>query len=199
MKKGMSCLIGIIVALVLILLSIFLPWYSTNVTGGGAEMSANIYLDKTEMDSSLMGKTTMSNEGVDYIQNTMYLTIITSVVCIIALIGILGFAFNFGNPVTMKKMGAALGIITFIFALITIIYFMTVSTNYISESGLAYSAISGEDVPEIGFWYSDTINGASISAGPGFSWYFMLIGGMIALGSAIKLFLKKEQVSVPAS
>ena len=199
MKKGVYCLIGIVVALVLILLSIFLPWYGTSVTGGGAEMSANIYLDKTETDSSFMGKTTMSNEGVDYIQNTMYLTIITLIICIIALIGILGFAFNFGNPVTMKKMGAILGIITFIFAMITIIYFMNSSTNLISESGSAYSAISGQEVPDIGFWYSDTIDGASISAGPGLSWYFMLIGGIIALGSAIKLLLKKEQVSVPVS
>jgi hypothetical protein len=198
MKKGIGCLIGIIVALVLILLSIFLPWYSTNVTGGGAEMSANIYLDKTEMDSFL-GKTTLSNEGVDYIQNTMYLTIITLIICIIALIGILGFVFNFGNHETMKKIGTGLGIVTFIFALITIFYFMIASTNIISESASIYFEITGQDVPDIGFWYSDTINGASISSGPSFSWYFMLIGGIMALGSAIMLLLKKEKVKVPVS
>jgi hypothetical protein len=196
MKKGICGLIGIIVALVLILLSIFLPWYSINIAGGGVEIPITVYLDKTESIGIFGVKITTTNQGIDYIQHTMYLTIITLIICIIALIGILGYVVNFGYPEVMKKIGASLGIITFIFALITIIYFMVASTNIISESGSTYSSITGQDVPSIGFWYSDTAHGVSLSAGPGFSWYFMLIGGIIALVSAIKLLLKKEQVPI---
>jgi len=91
MKKDICYSMGIIVALVLIILSIFLPWYSISISGGGAEIPITVYLDKTESIGIFGVKITTTNQGIDYIQNTMYLTIIT--------LGILRYQFSTGaNP-----------------------------------------------------------------------------------------------------
>jgi hypothetical protein len=55
----------------------------------------------------------------------MYISIIALITTILAIIGALGVAFNFGNPNTMGKVGGIFGILTFILALIAPIYFMT--------------------------------------------------------------------------
>jgi len=192
-KPSILPLICIVVSLVLVLLTFFLPWYSTGITGGDVEMNANIYLDRSEM--KFLGQTVKSsNEGVDFIQNTMYLTIITFIVCIIALIGTMGFVIKSGFSDKMKKIGIAFGIITCIFAVITIIYYMSETINVISESSSTYFAISGQEniFTDIGFWWSEDIGGAHISAGPGFSWYFMIFSGILAFVSSVILIIKKE-------
>ena len=96
----------------------------------------------------------------------MYISIIALIITILAIIGALGVVFNFGNPNTMGKVGGIFGILTFIFALIAPIYFMT-------HEGFA----------TLGFWND--------YGGPGYGWYLMLIAAIIALISSIPLFKKQ--------
>ncbi len=96
--------------------------------------------------------------------------------------------FNFGKPGMMSKFGGIFGILTFILAIIAVLYFMTALPG---AANLQSS--EGED---IGFWYSESQSfegyEMSISAGPGFSWYLLLISGIIDLIGAIPLFNKQQ-------
>ena len=147
MRTGLTALIGIILTLVFILIGMFGSWYY---------LSISIF----SVDISL---TTDVN-------NYLYMAIIALIFCIIALIGILGLTFNFGNANTMKKIGGIFGILTFIFTLITPLYF------FMDFAAQEYSA-------GVGFWND--------FGGPGYAWYLMIIAAIIALISALSVFKQK--------
>lgn len=197
MKKGIIALIGMIVALVFVLVAFFGPWYTMNVKSSvsGAEMDYNVgmYLTKMEMKGNVMGQDSsmsisyadaksqavaagVNTDSFKIIDYTMYLTIGAIITAILALIGILGFVFNFGNANKMRMLGVIFGIIAFILAIAAPLYFMTTSFtqgNY-------------------GFWFSQTITGVDISGGPGFAWYLMIVAAIIALIASIAMLLKKS-------
>jgi len=62
--------------------------------------------------------------------------------------------------------------------------------NQMQETRDMYFSFSGAEdtLPDIGFWWSTNVNGAQLSAGPGFAWYLMIIAGIIVLISAILLY-----------
>ena len=124
----------------------------------------------------------------------MYLTIITFIIAVLAIIGIFGFSYSLGKSNIMLKIGMISGVITFIFTIITVLYFMIESVNQMQEARSSYFLISGAEdtLPEIGFWWNTNINGANISAGPGYSWYLMIIAGIIVLISSIILYKNKK-------
>ena len=189
MKKDMLAFIGMIIGLIIILATFFLPWYSTQVSGGGQEMNSDMYLDRTEME--FMGsKITQSNEGIAFLNNTLYFIILTFIMTILALIGVIGFYYNLGNRDNMRKIGVIFGITTFIIAISSIFYFMIVALNQMQEARSMYFSTSGAEdtLPDISFWWSTEINGTQLSAGPGYAWYFMIIAGIIVLISAVLLY-----------
>ena len=100
---------------------------------------------------------------------TMYIAIIAFILAIIGLIGALGVLFNFGNAATMSKLGGICGLLAGIFALIAAIYFMT--SSFLEGMG------------DVGFWNE--------FGGPGYGWYLMLLGGIIAIIFSLPMFKKQ--------
>jgi len=175
MKKGIIALIGMIVALVFILVAFFGPWYS----GTQAGATADFYLTKVTASGVTIEYSSPLLTGLDIkstFDNTMYLTIGALVTAILALIGILGFVFNFGKPNMMRMLGFIFGIITFVLALVATLYFMT--------------ALPGKIPTYTAFWNKDL--------GPGFAWYLMLAAAIIALIASIAMLLKKSAPEVVA-
>jgi len=190
MRSGVVALIGMVLALVFILIAFFGPWYSfsysmgilgegyadfglTGVTAKMGDETKSISYDEAE---------SLSTAGVDtdalgVFDHTLYITILALIFCIIALIGIL-MVWSNGTKM-MQNVGMIGGIITFVFMLVAVIYFMI------------SSFIEGD----VGFWFSESIMGMEMSGGPGYAWYLMLVGAIIALVSSIMLFIKKPQTA----
>lgn len=201
MKKGIIALICMILTLVFIIVALVGPWFSQSSKGesGGikGESSASAYLTHADTYTKIGDSETTTSTTYDkdmdnkYIfDNTMYITIIALITAIICIIGVLGIAFNFGNPKTMKMIGSIFAVITFILAIVAIFYFMTTFTD---KADL--KTIDGKDA---GFWYGESKNGIDFSHGPGYAWYLMLVGAILALISAIFLFMdKKAAVAAP--
>lgn len=166
MKINMGALIDMVIGLVFILIALLIgPWYSIMSALG---IESNIYLTRMEIAGVSIGYSNPLIEtniagAKSFFDNTLYLTIIALITAIIALVGIL---------IKRRMIGVGLGILTFIFALIAPLYFMT--GGFVGEGS--------------GFWNE--------YGGPGYAWYLMIIAAIIALISGI-LSLKK-QVPVPA-
>lgn len=195
MKKGILAFIGMILALVLIIVALIGPWYSISLTTMGQDGSVDMTL--SQMTVKIMGMEQTMNynkvaetssattgmpvdtDSLDVFTNTMYITLVALIVGIltVALLALQVFA----NKQNMKKLAMIFGIVTFAMAIIAIIYFMT-------------NSITGG---EYGFWFSESINqmgmNMDMSGGPGFSWYLMLVAGIISLISSIMLLLDKEE------
>jgi len=142
----MGAVIGMLLTLVFILVGFFGPWYSVSGSMMGYEMSVDVGL------TSEIGQSGLGN---DVLSITLYMSILALIFAILGIICILGAAFNFGKLGTMKKMGGAFGILTFIFAIIAVFYFFA-------------------NTP-------DTSLLVGISAGVGWGWYLFLIGAILAI------------------
>jgi len=147
MRKGGVAFIGMILTLVFILIGMFGSWYYISVAGFSVDISLT-----TEVN------------------NYLYMAILALIFCIIALIGTMGLAFNFGNAETMRKIGGGFGILAFIFTLLAPIYFLA---DFASQP---FSSV-------VGFWND--------FGGPGYAWYLMIIAAIIALISAISAYRAK--------
>ncbi len=198
MRKGILALIGMIITLVFIIIALIGPWYSASGKVDDEEGYSNYSL--TGLDSKEPGedaefksyadiKEDLSDDAKEkygIFDTTMYITIGTLIVCILALIGILGISFNFGKPGMMKMLGGIFGILTFILALVAIFYFMSLPSEFEMKDS------KGDD---IGFWASDEIDymgsKATVNYGPGYAWYLMLLAAIISLIMSIMLFLNK--------
>jgi hypothetical protein len=42
-----------------------------------------------------------------------------------------------------------------------------------------------------GFWFSQSVLGVTVSGGPGYAWYLMMVVAIIAVISAVAILLKK--------
>ena len=188
------------VGLVIILTTFFLPWYGTSVVADDHEMNANLFLDHSEM--TFLGQTiSQSNEDVDYLNNTFYLTIIIFIIVIFSLVSLICYFRGFGNKNLMLKISLVFGISTFILLIVTAYYFMVETVNQIQDSKSAYFSISGsqDTLQDIGFWWNTNLNGAKLSAGPGYSWYLVIAVAVIFLIALIMLFVKQKQPIVLSS
>jgi len=214
MKKGIIALISMVITLVFIIVALVGTWYgmSTKLEGVGTmdfenEVSAtltsitgpdpetNEEVTKSNADWRKQYEANGEDTGIfDVLDNTFYITIFTVIIAILAVIGILGLTFNFGNPKTMKMIGGIFGIITLILAFVAVFYFMTTLP--------AEAELQTLENKDAGFWYSEskTEMGAKMSAsyGPGYAWYLMLIGAILALIAVILLFMDKQAAPMSA-
>ena len=195
MKKGMIAVIGMIITLVFLLVAFFGPWYTVGVNGSymGVSMdySMSFFLTKMDMQGTAMGQsmtrsmsyaearesgqlTGVNTDSFAVIDNIMYLTIIAILCAVIAVICMLFFIMKNGK--TIRLLGVVFGFLTFLFALIAPLYFMTAA--FISENA--------------GFWFSQNILGMDMSGQPGFAWYLMIVAAIIALISSVAMLLKKS-------
>ena len=154
MNKNMMALIGMVIALVFIIIALVGPWYSMSFFGITTEA----------------GLFTEALTGVDRgpWDTTMYIAVVALIFSLIALIGVLGINFKFGEVNMMSKIGGIFGILTFVLALVAPLYFMM-------------SALEG--MSEIGFWNE--------MGGPGYGWYMMILAAVVALIFSLPLFKKQ--------
>lgn len=192
----MFALIGMILALVFVIVALFGPWYEMSSTGNTASMSltsttgssGGTTVTTSHADSRKQVEAVGGDAGVfDVFNIALYLTIFSLVIAILALVFLLGYVFNFGKPAMMKNLAMIFGIITFILALVAIIYFMVAFPGKLGDS---YS------IKDVGFWDSKTILSTTVSFGPGFAWYLMIVAGIIALISSLFVFMNKSVAPV---
>ena len=193
MRKGIVAFGGMIVGLVLLIVTFMGPWYTMNATGAlGVDYNVGFYLTRMEakgtinnQDFSLsIGYTEakenaqsvgVNTESFTVIETAMYLTFFAMVTALIAVIGIAAFVFRLGTLRIMKYIGGGFGILTGLLALIPAVYVM--NTKFAEN-------ISG-------FWFNQSVLGVTVTGGPGYAWYLMIVVATIAVISAAAILLKK--------
>ena len=193
MRKGVVSFGGMIVGLVLLVVAFMGPWYAMNM-GGALGMNGHVefYLTRMEVkgifnnqDLSVSvgyadAKENAQSVGVNtesftIIENAMYLTFFAIVTSLIALIGIVAFVFRWGNSKIMKYVGGGFALLTFVLALVPAVYFM--NTKFAENTS--------------GFWFSQSAFGVTITGGPGYAWYLMIVVAIIALICGVTILVKK--------
>jgi hypothetical protein len=193
MRKGVVSFGGMIVGLVLLVVAFMGPWYAMNM-GGALGMNGHVefYLTRMEVkgifnnqDLSVSvgyadAKENAQSVGVNtesftIIENAMYLTFFAIVTSLIALIGIVAFVFRWGNSKIMKYVGGGFALLTFVLALGPALYVMT--TKF------------AENISE--FWFSKSSFGVTITGGPGYAWYLMIVVAILVLICEVAFLVKK--------
>jgi hypothetical protein len=119
--------------------------------------------------------TDVNVESFAAINTAMYLTLLAMVTTFIAIICMAAFVFNKEKPKTMKLVGGLFGLLTFLLTLIPALYFM--NTKFVENSS--------------GFWFSLSAFGMTLSGGPGYAWYLIMVVAIIAVISAVAILFKK--------
>jgi hypothetical protein len=193
MREGIVACASMIFGLILLFVAFLGPLYTINGSGAfRANYNVGLYLTRMEVqglfaDQDVMlsmnyaeAKVNARNTGVNVgsfaaIDAAMYLTLLAMVTALISIICVAAFVFNKGKPKTMKLMGGFFGILTFLFTLLPALYFMF--TGFVENSS--------------GFWFSLSALDMTLSAGPGYAWYLMIVVAIIAVISAVAILLKK--------
>jgi hypothetical protein len=193
MRKGSVAFGGMIVGLVLLIVAFIGPWYIMNGSGTlGVDYHVEFYLDRVDAKGSVAGQVISWSSGYAEAQqnaqsvgvNTQSFTIIETarslslfamVTAVLALIGMAAFVFGFGTAGFMKYFGGGFALVTFVLALVPVVYVMTTGFSENSTQ----------------FWFSETVLGVTIAGGPGYAWYLMIVVAIIALICGIAFLLKK--------
>jgi hypothetical protein len=193
MRKGIVACSGMILALVLLVVAFLGPWYMVNATGMlGADYTMELFLTRMEVQGNLKGQgvslsmgyaeakanlqsTDVNMESFAMIETAMYLALLAMVTSLIAIICMIAIVYNKGKPKTMKLMGGLFGILTFLLVLLLAVYFM--NTKFVENSS--------------GFWFRLSAFGMTLSGGPGYAWYLMIVVAIIAAISAVAILLQK--------
>jgi len=220
MKKGIPALICMILMLMFIVVTLFGPWYGISDKSGmvasGYVTNVNLYESTLYLTSATttsyqynsdFGKVNQTTQTMSYTDArkqaelaggdtslfdifniTFYLAIFALIIAISALVSQLGYVFNFGKPNTMRKLAMIFCSIAFILIIVVVLYFA------VTVPGAMKSGLRLEN--DIGFWYSYS---DVLSVGPGYSWYLMLIGAILAFVSFIFIFVDKRGINVKIS
>ena len=193
MRKGIVACASMIFGLILLFVAFLGPWYTINGSGAlGVNYNVGFYLTKMEAKGTIPGQDIslsmsytdvkenaqmvgVNIESFAVINTAMYLTLCAIITALIAVIGIIAFIFNKGKPKTMKWLGGGFGFLTFFLALVPALYVM--STGFAENSN--------------GFWFSQSVLGVTVSGGPGYAWYLMMVVAIISVISAVAILLKK--------
>jgi len=153
--------IGAVLVIILFIIGFIGPWYTISGEFLGVKASIDIGLMKTTFSGGTGGTNIISSIDRSEVDTTMYIAIITMVLAIITLIGILGATFGFGSKSTMQKIGEYCGFLTFIIAIVTIVYYIM-------------------NLPD-----TSDLNALGIEAGLGWGFYLFLLGMIILLATNI--------------
>jgi uncharacterized membrane protein required for colicin V production len=193
MRKGIVAFSGMIVGLVLLIVTFIGPWYTMNATGSlGVNYNVDFYLTKMEAKGSINNqyfslsigyaeaKENAQSVGVNtesfmVIETAKYLTFFAMVTALIAVIGIAAFVFRLGTLRIMKYIGGGFGFLTGLLALIPAVYVM--NTKFVENMS--------------GFWFNQSVLGVTVTGGPGYAWYLMIVVATITVISAAAILLKK--------
>jgi len=155
MTKEKYVVIGAVVALAIFFLGFIGPWYGVSGEFLGVEASIDIGFLGTTFSAGSDSSTFATEIDRGETDTTMYIALVTIILAIIAFIGVLGTTYGFGKKITMQKIGEIFGIITFVVAIIAIIYYVA---NLPDASGL------------------ETLG---LNAGLGWGFFLFLIGAIV--------------------
>jgi len=191
MRKGISTCVGMIGGLVLLIVGFFGPWYVIDMTGIlGADYHAGLFLTRMELQAQGQGiflsmgyaevknyaqNIPMNMESFAVIDTAFFLTVLALVTAVLAIFFMGAFVFEKGKPKTMKYGGGLLAFLTFLLTLVPALYFM--NTEFVKNSN--------------GFWLKLSIFGMTVTGGPGYAWYLMLVVAGISVICAVAILLKK--------
>ncbi len=196
MLKGIVAICGMISGLILLLIAFMGPWYAMDGSGAlGMEYNVKFYLTRMEAKGSFNGqdiswsigyseaKENAEMVGVNtqsfmIIETARILTLFAMATALVSLIGFVGFVFRLGTQRLMKYMAGVFELLTCVLALMPVVYVMTTG----------FSENSSE------FWFSESVLGATITGGPGYAWYLMIVVSIITLICAIALLVKKFKI-----
>jgi hypothetical protein len=183
MRKGIVAFGGMISGFILLLVAFVGPWYVMNGSGTlGMKYNVGFYLTRMEAKGTFNGqdiswsvgyskaKENAEMVGVNIqsftiIETARILTLFAMATALVSLIGFVGFVFRLGTPRIMKYMAGVFGILTCVLALMPAMYVLTTG----------FSENSSE------FWFRESILGVTITGGPGYAWYLMIVVSSIAL------------------
>jgi hypothetical protein len=201
MRKGVVSFGGMIVGLVLLVVAFMGPWYTMSLSGAlGMNGNVGFYLTRMEAKGMFNNQDLSISEGYadakenaqsvganiesfTIMENAMYLTLFAIATTLIAIIGIAAFVFRLGTPKIMKYIGGGFALLTFILALAPALYVM--NTKFSENTS--------------GFWFSQSALGVTITGGPGYAWYLMVVVAIIALICAVAILVKKIVPEVTSS
>jgi hypothetical protein len=193
MRKGIVSFAGMILALVLLVCAFLGPWYTISTSGiFGASYNVGLFLTRMEVQGTFSGQDVslsmgyseakvkaqnidVNVESFTVIDTALYLTFFAMVTAFVAIICMAAFVFNKGKPRAMKLLGGLFGFLTFLLTLIPALYFM--STGFVVNSS--------------GFWFTQSVLSMTLSYGPGYAWYLMIVVAIIAVICAVAILLKK--------
>jgi hypothetical protein len=193
MRKGVVACSGMVIGLVLLVTAFVGPWYTMNGSGAlGMNYDVRLYLTRMETHGEFMGQeisTSLSysqarenaeqagvnTESFTVVDTAFYLALFAMFTAIITVIGMLAFVVKKGKQKMMKLLGGVFGLLTCILSLVPALYFMF--------TGFAQSGS--------GFWFTQKAMGMTLSGGPGFAWYLMIVVAIIAVISSVAILLKK--------
>ncbi len=203
--KGIISTIIVIIIIFMIIFSFFLPWYSVDFEYKEedyfSKSNTDYYLTKLSWESKGSDDFDVS-ENYDYeelrnysnaeeilepFDNAKIFSILLLVFSIICLIFNLVYLSKTVNPKAFRITGEIFCVIIFIFSLIAVFLFAYQITENL-ETMVGGGSIG--EVKNAGFWFSKSEGGYSISSGPGLSWYFMFISGILSIIASIFLFKK---------
>jgi hypothetical protein len=193
MRKGtlaFGCMIG---GLILLLIAFMGPWYVMSGSGTlGMEYNVGFYLTRMEAKGSFNGqdiswsveyseaKENAETIGVNIqsftvIDTARILTLFALATALVSLVGFVGFVYRLGTLRIMKYIAGIFGLLTGVLALIPVVYVMTTGFSENSSD----------------FWFSEKVLGVTITGGPGYAWYLMIIVSIIVLICAVAILAKK--------
>jgi hypothetical protein len=169
------------------------PWYTMNGTGTlGVNYTVDMYLTRMEAKGTIFNNDIswstgyaeaqenaqsvgVNTQSFTIIQTAMYLTFFALVTALLAILGMTAFVFRFGTARTMKYFGGVCGLVMSVLAVVPAVYVMT----------------TGFSENNTGFWFKETVLGVTITGGPGYAWYLMIVVAIIAVISAAAILLTK--------
>ncbi len=208
-KKAMIGAVMAIIAVILIGISLIMPWYGINAKteamGQSAEVNMDFYLDHAGMKNPLTGEyeTHSYSEGnttsnmKNVFQTTQMLDIVGLVLVLVGFIGAIMLAMG-----KMKKnIAVILVLLGFIFALIAPMYLMTALPPAMKDDmGGSTSTMFSSKIGD-SFFGSDShsISGASmtVSWGGSTGWFMALIAAVLMILALIFVFLSKPEEPMP--
>jgi len=207
MRKGIAVCAGMIGGLVLLIAGFLGPWYGIHATGIlGTESHAYMFLTRMELQTESQdifvtlsyaeAKTNAENlnmnaESFTTIENGFYLSLLAMVAAILTILLIVAYVCEKGRPTTIKFSGGVCAFLTFLLTLLPALYFM--NAEFVKNSD--------------GFWFNQSILGMTITGGPEYAWYLMIIVAVLSLVCSV-LFLmikispadtSKEKTAPPAT
>jgi len=185
-KAAFGCAL---IAFILVVITLFGTWYSFGGEGSGMSVSVDMGLRDMSMTAESQGVEMSNTTSYSDLPDSALIDVfnLTQILVILALAFTLlmfVFALLVGLGKVSGKIGIVFGALALAFVLIAFIYFMVALPASMEETSPTGSPISG-------FWGSESMDfigeSMSLSWGPGWAWYMMVIAFIFALIGTIML------------